>query len=352
MRDGYLQGWRLGACERVRQIITATQKQTAPLNARILYVPQFFEAIDWGVEAALRLRVQHVAVAAPQQMMEAVDSFQPDLVLVLNGLHFFPEDHLSNIDRLRQRGIRCAVWFADDPYLTDDSSRHAPHYDYVFTNEQACVPLYESLGVPHVHHLPLAVHPELFRPLRTNAEYAYDICFIGMGFQNRIRIFDEIAPYLQDKKVIMAGFNWQRLTRYPLLARFIQNRWIPVPETVHYYNGAKVVINMHRTVHPGMDNHNSGMWPAVSVNPRTFEISGSGAFQLSDVRDELQSLYAIGSEIEAYRDANELMQKIDHYLRHEEERNRVAVRGYRRTIRDHTFVERIGRLLALTGFAP
>jgi len=347
MQSGYSQGWRLGACERIRQTLEQIHAPIPVREARVLYVPQLFEAIDWGVEAALRKHVRHVAVTRPEQVLEAADSFRPDLVLVLNGLHDFPQEHLGNIDELRRRGVKTAVWFADDPYLTDDTSRHAVHYDYVFTNELACLPLYQSIGCRQAHYLPLAVHTDLFRPIRPAPVYAYDICFIGMGFFNRIRLFDELAPFLQDKKVIIAGFNWHRLSRYAQMARFIQDRWIPVPETVHYYNGAKIVINLHRTIEPGIDNRNSGQWPAVSVNPRTFEMSACGAFQLTDVRSDLATHYAIGSEMAVYRNAGELMQLIDHYLKHEHERNVMAARGYRRTIRSHSFTERIGRLLDL-----
>ncbi|WP_255570500.1 glycosyltransferase [Cohnella sp. CFH 77786] len=342
-RAGWLEGWRLGACERIRQEIGTEPIQKR--NARVLYVPQKFEAIDCGVEEALRQLVSHVSVTAPEEMVETARSFKPDLVLVLNGLHIFPPDHPDHVDTVRRMGIPTAVWYADDPYLSDYTSRQAPHYDHVFTLEKACLPHYRSLGCRNVHYLPLAAHFDLYRPLRVKPQYRYDICFIGMGFRNRIRLIDEIAPYLMDKKVFIAGYNWHRLKHYSKLSPFIRNQWIDVPETVHFYNGAKIVINLHRADGAGPDNRNSRNWPGVSVNPRTFEIAACGAFQLTDYRDELPSHYAIGSEIAVYRNAEELVRQIEHYLTHDEERLQTAVRGYRRTVREHSFAGRISRLL-------
>jgi spore maturation protein CgeB len=342
--SGWQQGWRLGACQRILQHIPLKKERIR--DANILYVPQGFEAIDWGVAAALQRVVGNVRIVHSQsEMLRAAESFKPDAVLVMNGLHVFPPDHLEQVDAIRRMGIRTAIWFADDPYLSDETAQIAQHYDYVFTHERACVPLYASLGCKQVHHLPLAAHMELFRPMQVARGYWHDICFIGMGFRNRIRLFDEIAPYLQDKKVMIAGYNWKRLKRYPIMRRFIHHGWTQVPETVRYYNGAKIVINMHRTNEPGLDNRNSRNWPGESINPRTFEMAACGTLQLTDLRPELKEFYSIGSEIAVFANAQQLIRQIDYYLKHDQERLRMAARGYSRTLRDHSFSNRIEKLL-------
>ncbi|UJF32077.1 glycosyltransferase [Paenibacillus hexagrammi] len=42
------------------------------------------------------------------------------------------------------------------------------------------------------------------------------------------------------------------------------------------------------------------------------------------------------------------MEKIDYYLNHEEERQRIALRGLSRTLRDHTYRNRLHELLSIT----
>jgi spore maturation protein CgeB len=345
--SGWLDGWRLGACQGIDKVIQPVSQSSR--NARILYVPQGFEAIDQGVIAALQSTVAELRVAPAKEMRVQAEQFRPDAVVVMNGLHVFPPDHLEQIDGIRNMGIPAVIWFVDDPYVTDLTVKIAPHYDYVFTHERSCLPLYQSIGCAHVYHLPLAAHFGLFKPMPVPREYRSDICFIGIAFWNRVQLFDEIAPYLQDKKVLIGGSLWERMTHYPMLQRFVHDGWIEVPETVKYYNGAKIVINLHRTTEAGKDNLNGINWAAESINPRTFEMAACGTLQLTDLRGELPEHYSIGSEIAVFQNAEQLIQQIDYYLTHDRERLEVAARGYRRTKNDHTFENRIRKLLDIIG---
>lgn len=43
------------------------------------------------------------------------------------------------------------------------------------------------------------------------------------AFWNRVELFDQLAPFLQDKKVIIAGGHWDRLKHHDQLSRFIRS---------------------------------------------------------------------------------------------------------------------------------
>jgi spore maturation protein CgeB len=349
-KSGWLDGWRLGACQGIDAVDAGTRPAAQPQrNARILYVPQGFEAIDQGVIFALQNEVTELCVAPANEMQLQAAQFRPDAVLVMNGLHVFPPDHLEQIDAIRQMGIPTIIWFVDDPYVTDLTVQIAPHYDYIFTHERSCLTLYHSVGCAHVYHLPLAAHFDLFRPMSVPHEYKTDICFIGVAFWNRVELFDEIAPYLKDKRVLIGGILWDRMKNYSMVSRFVHDQWIEVPETAKYYNGAKIVINLHRTPETGKDNLNGINWPAESINPRTFEMAACGTLQLTDMRSELPEHYVIGSEIAVFNNAQELIHQMDYYLTHDAQRLQVAARGYQRTKRNHTFGDRIRTLLDVIG---
>ncbi|MCP3773557.1 glycosyltransferase [Paenibacillus sp. MZ04-78.2] len=346
---GYEQGYRYGRCE-------AFRKQTPPVapawyDLKVLYIPQGFPAIDNGVIAALRRTVRETVVGTSDAMLALAEQHRPDLLLVLNGLHVFPADHLRQVGRIRELGIRTVIWFADDPYFTDDTAAIAPHYDAVATHEQSCVPFYLSLGCSQVLYVPLAVDTDVFRPVPVGSGYHADICFIGMAFWNRVRFFDQIAGYLSGKKVIVGGGLWERMRLYRLLKRSVRDGWIPIEETVRYYNGAKIVINLHRGCHRhGRDHRNLRGLPGQSINPRTYEIAACGTMQLTDVRDDLTRYYTPGVELDIYRSAGELIDKLDYYLKHDAERQKIALNGLRRTMQEHSFVTRIGQLLGLLGY--
>lgn len=251
---GYEEGIRYGGCQAVLERIPPVTRPKVDL--RVLYVPQGFDAIDEGVQAALKELTRECVVASPEMMLQETLRVHPDLVLVMNSLHVFPPDHASQMAQIRSMGIRTAVWFVDDPYFTDDSIELALSYDVVFTHEIECVPLYRSIGVRSVYHLPLAANPHQFRPIPAKPEYRYDVCFIGNAFWNRVGLFDRLSSFLQDKRVLIAGFHWDRLPRYEQLSRFIRPGWVPVEETVRYYNASKIVLNIHRPTQAGQDNRN------------------------------------------------------------------------------------------------
>ncbi|SEU18671.1 spore maturation protein CgeB [Paenibacillus sp. NFR01] len=346
--SGYRDGYRLGLCEAVRRLNAPTPGECRPM--KLMYVPQGFQAIDTGITEALRQLVTEVVVGSPNSMLELAAGEKPDAVLVMNGLHVFPEDHLDQIDEIRAMGIPTAIWFADDPYFTEDTSVICGHYDHVFTHELGCVEFYYLLGAKSVHYLPLCVNPEMFYPRRTGPEHQNDIVFIGNAFHNRTQLFDELAPFLKGKKVVIAGGFWERLTRFEQLSPFIKSGFMPPEETANYYSGAKLVINIHRPWEGGQDNRNSYQIPSRSINPRTYEISACGTMQLTDIREDLGNYYRAGRDLDTYGSVEELKRKIEYYLSHEKERRQLALQGLQTTLRHHTFTARLPQLLdVITG---
>ncbi|WP_234414223.1 CgeB family protein [Paenibacillus sp. CAA11] len=343
--SGYEEGVRYGGCQAV------LERTSAPLPVRekwrVMYVPQGFDAIDRSVIRALREVTAELTVAEPADMLAQAKAWQPDLVLVMNSLHVFPADHLEQIDYLRSVGIRTAVWFVDDPYFSDDTAGIAPHYDVVFTHELSCIPLYRASGASQVHYLPLAADAEIFRPLESKREYRTDVCFIGNAFRNRAALFDALAPSLVGKKVVIAGGHWDRLSRLDLLGPYIRSGWVETDETVRYYNGAKIVINLHRPAGAGQDNRNGRDLSARSINPRTYEISACGTLQITDVREDLSAYYRPGYDLETFSSPEELSQKIEFYLANEPLRLQLAWRGLWTTRTKHSYHERISRLLQI-----
>jgi spore maturation protein CgeB len=343
--EGYDEGYQLGLCQAVQRLNQPKAEPGRPL--KLMYVPQGFEAIDTGVREALQQLVSELVVSTPEAMHETAARERPGAVLVMNGLHVFPDNHLEQIAEIRKLGIVTAIWFVDDPYFTQDTSVICRHYDHVFTHELGCVEFYRWLGVESVHYIPLCVNPAMFHPRRTGPQYKYDIVFIGNAFRNRTELFDKLAPYLSTKKVLIAGGFWERLGNYSQLAPFIRDGFIPPAETANYYSGAKLVINIHRPWENGQDNRNTYQLPSRSINPRTYEISACGTMQLTDVRDDLGSFYRPGYDLDTFGSAEELHHKIDYYLNHEKERRQMAVRGLHTTLRNHTFTARLPQLLSI-----
>ncbi|SMF89436.1 spore maturation protein CgeB [Paenibacillus uliginis N3/975] len=352
-QKGYEDGFEQGRREGYRIGFSKAALRTLPQNKvpvrdlHILYVTAGigvpYPALDQAVIDAFNDLVRKLTVANPSEDVVALaKKAQPDLVLVLNGVVL----EADTVKRLRQNGFRTAVWFTDDPYYTDWTVSIAPRYDYIFTLESSCLSFYRKLGCQQVYHLPFAVNPNVFHPKHVPTSYQSDICFIGTAFWNRVEAIDRLAPFLKNKKVVISGWWWDRLQNYSLLSEKIKlGDWMTPEDTASYYNGAKIVINLHRAADDDTINANGYKIPAHSVNPRTFEIAGCATLQLSDVRQDLGQLYSTGTEIGTYGSYDELVEKIEYYLQHEEERQQMAFNSLMRTRRDHTYHKRLTSML-------
>ena len=85
----------------------------------------------------------------------------------------------------------------------------------------------------------------------------------------------------------------------------------------------------------------------VAANIRLYETTGVGALLLTDHASNLGELFEGGRECAVYRDPDECVRLIEHYLRHDDERRTVAAAGQARTLRQHTFRQRMERLMRL-----
>ncbi len=220
------------------------------------------------------------------------------------------------------------------------------HYHYVFTLELNSVGFYQSLGCPQVYYLPFAGYPGHFRPKTTPSPGQRDVGFVGSGYWNRIRFFEPIIDRMMKYNAHLSGLWWDRLSGYHYYqSRIDLGKWMSPQETADTYNTTKIVINMHRSPEDESVNTNATRITASSPNPRTFEIMLCGTLQLTDIRSDLGRFYTPGVEIETYSSPDEMMTKIDYYLKHEEERRNIALRGLERTLREHTYANRLNQLL-------
>ncbi len=87
--------------------------------------------------------------------------------------------------------------------------------------------------------------------------------------------------------------------------------------------------------------------PVNASNMRLFEATGVGACLLTDWKTNLPDLFEPDTEVVAYRDASECVEKVKYLLAHEAERSRIAAAGQRRTLREHTFASRAAQIDAV-----
>ena len=80
---------------------------------------------------------------------------------------------------------------------------------------------------------------------------------------------------------------------------------------------------------------------------RIFDIMSMGGFTLTDFREDAAALFEEGREIVMYRTPEEMLEKIDYYLRHEEERTRIGENARARVKEDFTYKKQLAKMMRI-----
>ena len=78
---------------------------------------------------------------------------------------------------------------------------------------------------------------------------------------------------------------------------------------------------------------------------RAMDIMGCGGFLLTNYQEDLLRFFEPGKDFVYYESTRDLMEKIDYYLGHEDERRQIADNGYEKVKRDHTYAHRLVKIL-------
>jgi spore maturation protein CgeB len=79
---------------------------------------------------------------------------------------------------------------------------------------------------------------------------------------------------------------------------------------------------------------------------RDFEVTGCGAFLLTDYARGLETIFKPGEEIICYKNIEELKDIVKFYLSHPQEREEIARKGNLRAHQDHTYARRMEELIS------
>lgn len=81
-----------------------------------------------------------------------------------------------------------------------------------------------------------------------------------------------------------------------------------------------------------------------TANMRIFEATGSGVFLLTEHFSNISHYFDIGKEVETFTDRKNLIEKIDYYLAHPDQREEIANKGQARCLNHHSMGHRVQEL--------
>lgn len=79
---------------------------------------------------------------------------------------------------------------------------------------------------------------------------------------------------------------------------------------------------------------------------RAFDIMGAGGFLLTNFQSDFMGLFVPEEDFVYYDSREDLMNKIEYYLSHEEERAQIAKNGHKKIAENHTYEHRVEEMLS------
>jgi FkbM family methyltransferase len=238
--------------------------------------------------------------------------------------HFLPSD----LERVPRRGFDlylnvddgleyawpldlrpCAYWAIDTHLNLPWYLKRAQDFDFVFAAQRDGAQSLRRAGITSARWLPLACDREMHA--KQSVEKTFDVSFVGHVFPGpRAELLALIQKRFPQSFIGQRFFEGMALT----------------------YSASRIVFN--RSIRN-------------DINMRVFEALACGSLLITnDLNDNGQGeLFQDGTHLVAYRDAAELVEKIDYYLAHEGEREQIAAAGRAEALTKHTYRHRMQRLL-------
>lgn len=121
-----------------------------------------------------------------------------------------------------------------------------------------------------------------------------------------------------------------------------------VPDGVKRYPSVDVMTESRKVFRASKINLNITLRSIPSGVPaRVFDIMSAGGFVLSNWQEEIPELFEEGKEIATFRTPEELLEKTDYYLAHEEERKQIGINGYRKIREYYTYESQLYKIISI-----
>ncbi|REK31796.1 MAG: glycosyltransferase, partial [Planctomycetota bacterium] len=206
---------------------------------------------------------------------------------------------------------RPSVWWAIDTHLDFERCLgKARQADFTFAAQKNGTLRLNESGLETATWLPLACDPVLHG--RCETPKVRDVCFIG--------------NVLPGERQRLLGLLRQRYPDMLVDRRFFE-------EMAETYSASRTVFN--RGV-------------ADDVNMRVFEALCSGSLLVTNALDDngQAELFTDGRELATYAGDDELLEKLNYYLQHDQLREQIAACGRAAVLKRHTYRRRMETILA------
>ncbi|MEE9368545.1 MAG: glycosyltransferase [Pontiella sp.] len=244
-----------------------------------------------------------------------------DLVWIEKGIWFYPETVAS----LRGTGNAILLHYTPDPAITYHKTRHfirsIPVYDVMVTTKRYELDKYRQHGAKHLILIGQAfdstIHKTYTHSPEELANYQSDVCFIGHCEKHYLDLARAVACAANGLSIW--GGPWERKIIFrPWLKRVYRGDNLWGNDYGKALSAAKIGLCFLTKL------------ALETSTSRSIEIPACGTLLLAERTDEHLELFEEGKEAEFFDGKTELCEKIEYYLQHSDERERIAAAGRKR----------------------
>ena len=321
----------------------------------------------------------------------------PDVLLWMNRNTLSPE----GAQTLAEWPVDRVLWFLDSPKRVQTSAEELQATDAVFSFDPTYLPYLEELGGKPAYYLPTAAGIEPMPPCRPGKTWP-EREGPPVGFMGALAVqrYQEVLAFWQQRDAEFVAMLDEIVEGYLVdSSETLEQRYLASPaserlpfsgfvvlyleERVTYlrrYRHLEGLVDLGLKTYGGVEWRNpewagpmagcyTGQTPRYredlprvyyhtlvnvnifhaqcfnAANPRVYDVLAAGGFLITEYRPVLEEEFTLGEHLVTYRDAGELRELTDYYLRHAEEREAIARAGQAHVLANCTYAQRAQRIL-------
>ncbi|HLD60188.1 MAG TPA: glycosyltransferase [Candidatus Bilamarchaeaceae archaeon] len=287
-------------------------------------------------------------------LIEKVNRFKPDILVTATQNEYFEKLDIEWLNKKRKEGLFVivaveALEHYDPLYRLENKPerirliQEGKLGDMFFGNNELerMKGFKEKTGYKY-HFLPLAANHKVQFGSTHFVEKKYECAYVGNYMLSKKEKFAGYIDPLKNKHNLkLIGNNWtltdRAIAKIHRMLKIKQKPKITLDQERELYWKTKIGLNLHekKQAIEGLD-----------VNERTFKVPACGCFELCDANKSVYKYFA-KDEVILAEDEKDWYEKIEYYLENDEEREKIAEKGYQRVQKEHLYTHRVKKMIEI-----
>lgn len=261
-----------------------------------------------------------------RKLLLRVGDYKPDVIFfVLLGYEVW----IDTLQLIRDGSNALLInWSTDDSWKYEQFSKFvAPAFHLYVTTYTDALLKSKRDGHTNFFKSQWAANSQQLRPPSASTRCKYQVSFIGSCYGNRPKWVAGLVE--RGIAVDCFGHGWPNGT--------VASKDIP-----EIMNSSHISLNFGDS---GRQWRGLTFSRSRQIKARVFEVPGAGGFLMTENAYDMDSCFNINEEVVTFGSLSDLADSIFFYLKHPEQRDRIAEASYRRVAEQHTYEVRFSEML-------